>query len=94
MDELTTKWAELEIDWSDHRTKHAAEFQGEVFDLVVTLCHNARREVPDWVESSVHVGFPDPAQAGGGEAKRYRIVKDKIRNWKPGFKDAVIEKGQ
>ena len=23
--------------------------------------------------------------------KRYRIVKDKIRNWKPGFKDAVIE---
>lgn len=23
--------------------------------------------------------------------KRYRIVKDKIRNWKPGFKDAVFE---
>ena len=25
-----------------------------------------------------------------GGVKRYRIVKDKIRNWKPGFKDAVL----
>lgn len=23
--------------------------------------------------------------------KRYRILKDKIRNWKPGFRDAVLE---
>lgn len=23
--------------------------------------------------------------------KRYRIVKDRIRNWKKGFKDSVIE---
>lgn len=26
-----------------------------------------------------------------GGVKRYRIVKDKIRNWKKGFKDAVFE---
>ncbi len=26
-----------------------------------------------------------------GSVKRYRIVKDKIRNWKEGFKDAVFE---
>lgn len=26
-----------------------------------------------------------------GGVKRYRIVKDKIRNWKAGFKDAVFE---
>ncbi len=26
-----------------------------------------------------------------GGVKRYRIVKDKIRNWKSGFKDAVFE---
>jgi hypothetical protein len=26
-----------------------------------------------------------------GAVKRYRIVKDKIRNWKAGFKDAVME---
>jgi hypothetical protein len=26
-----------------------------------------------------------------GGVKRYRIVKDKIRNWKPGFRDAVLE---
>lgn len=26
-----------------------------------------------------------------GGVKRYRIVKDKLRNWKPGFRDAVIE---
>lgn len=26
-----------------------------------------------------------------GSVKRYRIVKDKIRNWKEGFRDSVIE---
>jgi hypothetical protein len=26
-----------------------------------------------------------------GGVKRYRIVKDKIRNWKEGFKDSIIE---
>lgn len=26
-----------------------------------------------------------------GGVKRYRIVKDKIRNWKKGFRDSVIE---
>lgn len=26
-----------------------------------------------------------------GGVKRFRIVKDKIRNWKAGFKDKVIE---
>lgn len=83
-----TTLAELGIDWGDHRTKHAAEFQGEVFDLVVTLCHNARREVPDWVESSVHVGFPDPAQAGGGEAEValvFRQVRNDIARQIPAF---------
>jgi hypothetical protein len=26
-----------------------------------------------------------------GGVKRYRIVKDKIRNWKEGFRDSVME---
>lgn len=26
-----------------------------------------------------------------GGVKRYRIVKDKLRNWKPGFRDLVVE---
>ena len=26
-----------------------------------------------------------------GSVKRYRIVKDKSRNWKPGFRDLVFE---
>ena len=26
-----------------------------------------------------------------GGVKRYRIVKDRIRNWKKGFKDSIIE---
>jgi hypothetical protein len=26
-----------------------------------------------------------------GGVKRYRIVKDKLRNWKPGFRDLVFE---
>ena len=26
-----------------------------------------------------------------GSVKRYRIVKDKSRNWKPGFRDLVVD---
>ena len=71
--------AELGIDWRDHQTRHADNLQGEAFDLVVTLCNNARRDVPDWVESSVHVGFPDPAQTRGTDAEISRVFR-KIRD--------------
>jgi arsenate reductase len=70
---------ELGIDWQDHQTKTADQFQDEPFDLVVTLCNNARREVPDWVESSVHVGFPDPVQARGGETEIRQVFRQ-VRN--------------
>ncbi len=68
--------AELGIDWRDHQTTHADKLQGESFDLVVTLCNNARREVPEWVESSVHLGFPDPAQARGSDAEILQVFRN------------------
>lgn len=70
---------ELGIDWHDQQTKTTDNFQGEPFDLVVTLCNNARREVPDWVESSVHVGFTDPVQARGSEAEIWQVFRQ-VRN--------------
>lgn len=80
--------AELGIDWHGHKTRPADELQGETFDLVVTLCNNARREVPDWVESSVHVGFPDPSQAHGTETEVlqvFRKIRDDIAAQIPAF---------
>jgi protein-tyrosine-phosphatase len=47
-----------------------AEFAGEVFDYVVTLCDVARTEPIDFVGQPrlVHWSLPDPLAAQGGSA--------------------------
>lgn len=65
------------------RSKHADEFRGEAFDLVVTVCDSAAEECPVWLGRGrrVHLGFPDPAKARGAEAERltvFRSVRDDI----------------
>src|SRR5258708_21303516 len=37
---------EIGIDISDHRSKSVAEFAGQSFDYVVTVCDNARDDCP------------------------------------------------
>jgi len=45
------------------RSKHVDEFQGEPFDLVVTVSDDAAENCPVWLGQGqrVHLGFPDPA---------------------------------
>src|SRR5579862_9405708 len=38
--------AELGIDISAQRSKHVAEFAGQPFDYVITVCDNARESCP------------------------------------------------
>lgn len=48
-------------------------------DLVVTVCDNAAGELcPIWPghPAKLHVGFPDPAAASGGEAERLAVFRD------------------
>ena len=76
--------AELGIDISHQRSKPATEFRGADLDLVVTMCDDAAENCPVWLGRGrrVHIGFQDPARAGGSEEERlavFRRVRDEIR---------------
>lgn len=75
---------ELGIDISAHRSKSVDEFAGQTFDLVVTVCDNAREACPVFPGGGLrlHWPFPDPAEEKGPEAARlaaFRAVRDRIR---------------
>jgi arsenate reductase len=71
----------------DHqgRSKNASEFSERDFDLVVTVCDQAREQCPVWLStgSKIHLGFQDPAKAQGTPAqilKTFREVRDQIKD--------------
>ena len=75
---------EIGIDISHHRSKSMEEFARERFDYVITLCDQANESCPVFFGGTrrVHMGFPDPAAAGGGEEEKrevFRKVRDQIR---------------
>lgn len=64
------------------------DFINEDFDLVVTVCDAAAEECPLWLghEKTIHLGFPDPAEAVGSETQileEFRAVRDAILNQIP-----------
>jgi arsenate reductase len=76
--------AELEIDISSQRSKSVDEFRDTAFDRVITVCDHAARNCPAWLGQGIvkHMGFPDPATAGGSEVERlavFRGVRDGLR---------------
>lgn len=84
--EAVTVMRELGIDISGHRSKHVEEFAAQHFDLVLTVCDNARDSCPLFTNTatSVHHSFEDPAAAVGTEAERlhvYRRVRDQLRQY-------------
>jgi len=65
------------IDASDARSKSWDEFRATKFDLVITVCDNAKESCPLWVGSPLvaHWSSPDPAGVeGDDEAKRRAFV--------------------
>ncbi len=61
------------------RSKSVAEFMGQRFDYVITVCDSARRRCPVFPGEGqrFHWGYPDPAAAEGSEeeqAEAYRRV--------------------
>ncbi|MEN3009624.1 MAG: arsenate reductase ArsC [Candidatus Bipolaricaulaceae bacterium] len=73
--------AEIGIDISGQRAKPVAEFLGQTFDYVVTLCgDDAPGSCPFFPGGRryLHKPFPDPSR-GGLEA--FRRVRDAIRSW-------------
>ena len=82
-----TVMAEIGIDISHHIPQSVNEFLHENFDLVATVCENARAACPVLTGEcnyKIHNGFTDPVNATGGDieiTKVYRKVRDEIRDW-------------
>ncbi|MCW5873690.1 MAG: arsenate reductase ArsC [Anaerolineales bacterium] len=58
-------------------------FQGEHFDLVVTLCADADENCPTWLGSAGgrrHLSFPDPATARGSEEQIMPIYRQVLKD--------------
>ena len=81
---------ELDIDISQHRSKHVDEFTGQEFDYVLTVCDNARETCPIFPGAAVkiHKNFADPAATTGSEVERlalFREIRDQIRGYLRSF---------
>lgn len=86
--------AELGIDWSAARSKSMTELLDRPFDVVVTVCDDAREACPVFPGGGrrVHRAFPDPAVVPGTEAERleaFRRVRDEIQAWAEQFVASV-----
>lgn len=68
---------ELGIDSSEQWSKSTEKFRGMEFDLVITVCDQAAKNCPAWLGKGqqVHMGFPDPAAAEGGDAAKMQIFR-------------------
>lgn len=65
--------SEMGIDIRDQRSKHLADFQGQEFDAVITVCDRVREVCPnfDFCQPSIHWSIPDPtAIKEAGERRR------------------------
>jgi arsenate reductase len=52
---------EIGIDISHHKSKDVAQFENEKFDLVLTVCDNAKESCPVFPGSTMlHWSIPDP----------------------------------
>ena len=79
--------AEIGVDISQHTPEPISKYLDENFDIVATLCDNARETCSVFTRVSdhqIHNGFIDPANASGSNkeiTKVYRQVRDEIREW-------------
>lgn len=81
--------AESGVDISRHRSKSIDEFKSSAFDLVVTVCGDARERCPTFPGKTrkIHAGFDDPPRLAAGATTEeealghYRRVRDQIKNF-------------
>jgi arsenate reductase (thioredoxin) len=74
---------EIGIDISANRSKHLDEFAHESFDLVVTVCGNAKEACPSFpgAKQTEHWPFEDPDgtdATGNDQLTVFRRVRDEI----------------
>jgi arsenate reductase len=81
---------ETGIDISAGRSKSAKEYEGQKFDLIVTVCDHANEACPYFPGASdrQHWPFDDPADAVGTDEEQmnvFRRVRDEIRETISGY---------
>ncbi|NCQ52980.1 MAG: arsenate reductase ArsC, partial [Caldiserica bacterium] len=77
---------EVGMDISGNHTKSVDEFKGDKFDLVVTVCDQAKETCPYFPGALdyLHRNFEDPSTFTGSEEEimeKVRQVRDNIKNW-------------
>jgi len=88
---------ELGTDISQYRSKSVNEFHDQPFDLVVTVCDNAREACPIFpgAKETLHWPFFDPAEATGSHEEQmtvFRRVRDEISARIRGFLSEDVAK--
>ncbi len=73
--------AEAGIDIGHQRSKSMAEFLGQTFDYVITVCDRAREACPVFPNDPecVHWSFSDPAAVEGADEVRYQAFQETAR---------------
>lgn len=77
-------------DISHYSSNHIDEYRAVHFDLVLTVCDDARENCP-WYPGGAkkrHESFPDPAKAEGSEGEvmgQFRKVRDEIKKYAQNF---------
>lgn len=84
--DAVTVMAEIGIDISAHQSQHIASLRGRRFDLVVTVCDDAKESCPIFPGGTnrIHRSFPDPAAAAGTPEERlafFRLIRDRLQAW-------------
>ena len=74
---------ERDIDITTNRSKSVDEFSGQEFDIVVTVCNNAKESCPVFpgAKKLLHWPFDDPADAVGSDEEQmkcFRRVREEI----------------
>jgi arsenate reductase len=73
------------IDWAGRTPKGVDPIADQQFDLVLTVCDNAREACPFFpgARAQVHWGIPDPAEVEGDEERRraFRETYEVLAGW-------------
>ena len=75
---------ELDIDIAENVSKPLDQFRGKAYDLVITVCDNAKESCPVFsgAKQTLHWPFDDPADATGSDEEimnTFRRVRDEIK---------------
>ena len=79
--------AEIGIDIAQHTPEPISKYLDDNFDIVATLCDNARKSCPVFTGVSkhqIHNGFIDPADAAGSDEEITEVcrrIRDEIQDW-------------